>query len=312
MKKTLALLLAAILVISVFGGCSGSGDKAPYDNRQKGKEIAVHVGSEPDTIDPALNSAVDGATLIVHAFEGLMKLNQNGVPVEANAVSYTVSEDRLTYTFTLRDDLKWSDGSPLTAEDYVYAWKRAAATRTAADYGYMFDVIEGYPDDLNVVAKDEKTLEVKLTNPVPYFLELVAFPTYFPVKKDVVEGSVKNGVETWATNPSTYIGNGPYKLVKWTHDSEMIFERNEHYYDAGALGPDRIRFVLMSDDNAIMSAFQNGEIIFADQIPNDEIEALRNKPEFHIQGQIGTYYISFNTQKPPLTIPRSVWHCRWR
>ncbi len=233
-----------------------------------------------------------------------MKLNEKGVPVEANAASYTVSEDKLTYTFTLRDGLKWSDGSELTAEDYVYDWKRAASTETAADYGYMFDVIEGYPDNLNVVAKDKKTIEVKLVTPVPYFLELVAFPTYYPVKKDVIEASVKDGVETWATDPATYIGNGPYKMVKWEHDSEIIFEKNEHYYDVDSLGPDRIRFVLMDDDNAILSAFQNGDILFADSLPNDEIEAWKNKPEFFIEGQLGTYYVSFNTKKAPFDNPK--------
>jgi oligopeptide transport system substrate-binding protein len=297
MKKTLAVLLTVLMLGTLLAGCSQS-------SGGKGFELAVNVGPEPDTIDPAYNSAVDGATLIIHAFEGLMTLDKDGTPVEGQAESYEVSDDGLTYTFKLRDGLKWSDGSKLTAEDFVYSWKRAAATETAADYGYMFESIEGYPDNLNVTAPDEKTVVVKLIAPTPYFLELVAFPTYYPVKKDVVEGSVVDGTETWATDPKTYIGNGPYKMVEWTHDSEIIMEKNKNYYNHKDLGPDKIRFVLMSDDVAIQSAFQNGEILFADSFPNDEIPAWREKPEFNIQGQLGTYYISFNTARAPFDNPK--------
>ena len=185
-------------------------------------EHAVHVGSEPDIIDPALNSAVDGATLIVHAFEGLMTLDKDGVPVEAQAESYTISDDGLTYTFKLRDGLKWSDGKEITAEDFVYSWNRAIDPETAADYAYMFESIAGYEEGkLEVSAPDSKTLVVKLKAITPYFLELCAFPTFYPVRKDIVEANP----DTWTLDPKTYIGNGPYMLEEWVHDSHMIYKR---------------------------------------------------------------------------------------
>lgn len=188
--------------------------------------LAVNVGPNPDTIDPALNSAVDGAVMIIHAFEGLMTLDEEGVPVPGQAERYEVSDDGKVYTFYLRDGLKWSDGEPLTAHDFVYSWNRAVSPETAADYEYMFDVIDGYEEkNLNVVAKDDKTLVVTLKNAVPYFLELTAFPTFSPVRKDIVE---EHG-DAWATKVDTYIGNGPYKLVEWVPSSHITMAQNENY-----------------------------------------------------------------------------------
>lgn len=321
--KKIALLLALVLVFSVFAtGCGASdkdsnnrGSNETTDNSNSATndkdadkqadsadgEIVVCVGPEPDTIDPALNSAVDGATLLIHAFEGLMSLDENGVPVEAQAESYTISDDGLTYTFKLRDGLKWSDGKPVVAEDYVYAWNRAVDPETAADYSYMFDVIEGYEEGkLNVEAPDDKTIVVKLKAITPYFLELCAFPTYFPVRKDIVEAEP----DAWATKPETYIGNGPYIMKEWVHDSHILFEKNPNYWNADAIIPETIKFLLMSDDNAILAAFENGDILLADSMPNDEIDAWKDREEFIIQPQLGTYYISFNTQREPLNDPR--------
>lgn len=309
-KRKLALLLACVLTTaSILTACgssnSGSGDTPasgePAASTNKGGELTICVGPEPDTIDPALNSAVDGGTLINHAFEGLMRLSPDGVTYENGVIdNVEISEDNLTYTFTLRDGLKWSDGSDLTAEDFVYSWNRAIAPETAADYAYMFECVEGYDTGkLNVVAKDAKTLEVKLIAVTPYFLELCAFPAYLPVQKAAVEA----GGEAWATDPATYVCNGPYKLVEWQHDSFMLYEKNENYWDVDSLGPDSIRFVLMEDPNAQLSAYETNELSFIDDCPTDEIAAQKENPEFHIEGQLGTYYVSFNVEKEPLNNP---------
>jgi len=308
MKKTAKLLTAVIICVLIASACTqkkgagpGASPGATTKTPAATRELTVHVGSEPDIIDPALNSAVDGATLLVHGFEGLMSLDENGVPIYGQAASYTVSGDGLTYTFKLRDGLKWSDGKPLTANDFVYAWNRAIDPETAADYEYMFESIEGYAEGkLNVTAPDDKTLVVKLVAPTPYFLELCAFPTFFPVRKDIVEANP----DGWTLDPKTYIGNGPYMLTEWVHDSHMIYKKNPNYWNASAVtGPDTLKFLLMDDHNAILAAFQNNEIAFADSMPNDEIDAWKNKPEFHIAGQLGTYYVSFNVKKAPLDNP---------
>ncbi|NLZ93532.1 MAG: peptide ABC transporter substrate-binding protein [Firmicutes bacterium] len=299
MKKTAFLLALLMLVGGVLAGCGGGGSSS--------EEIVlpVHIGSNPDTIDPALNSAVDGATLIIHAFEGLYTLDKDGVPVPAQAEKVELSDDELTYTFTLRDGLKWSDGTDLTAEDFVYSWNRAVDPETGSDYEYMFESIVGYQDaregkgKLAVKALDEKTLEVKLIAKTPYFLELTAFPTFSPVQKATVE---ENG-EQWALAPETYIGNGPYKMTEWVPSSHIVYEKNENYRDVDALGPDKIKFVLMGDPNAVLTAFEKGEILFGDDIPTEEIDTWRDKDEFYIEGQLGTYYISFNTQAEPFDNP---------
>ena len=188
MKKLFALLLALVMVVSLVacGGKSGSGEAS---------SIAVCLASEPDTLDPALNSAVDGATLIAHLFSGLAKWAQDDsgkLVIVADAAKELVEgvenpDGTVTYTYTLRDGLKWSDGKDVTAQDFEFAWKRAASEELGADYGYMFEVVDGYNEgNLNVKALDEKTLQVTLYNSVSYWNELLAFPTYFPVREDVV------------------------------------------------------------------------------------------------------------------------------
>lgn len=287
MRKLALLLILLFLLPTVLSGCGGK----PID------ELAVCIGPNPDTIDPALNSAVDGATLIIHAFEGLYTLDKTGTPIPGQALSYDLSDDGLTYTFHLRDGLKWSDGTDLKASDFVYSWNRAISPDTAADYAYIFDIIEGYKDGkLNVTAPDDKTLVVKLYNKTPYFLELTAFPTYAPVRQDLIEA---NG-DAWATKVETYVGNGPYKMSEWVPGGYIKYVKNEFYWNYKNLGPADIKFVLMDDDSAILNAFQSGGILFADSMPNDEIATWSDKPEFHKAGQLGTYYISFNVKKAPL------------
>jgi oligopeptide transport system substrate-binding protein len=327
MKRRIALFMAIIMVLTIIAsGCGKQADPnasatpsqsatpsesaAPSESapaKSSVDTLTVNVGPDPDTIDPALNSAVDGATLIIHGFEGLMTLDKNGTPVAGQAASYKVSDDGKVYTFTLRDGLKWSDGTPLKASEFVYSWNRAASPATAADYGYMFDVIAGYEDVINEVAgaklaveaPDDKTVVVTLNNAVPYFLELTAFPAYSPVREDIITA---NG-EAWATKVETYIGNGPYKMKEWVPGSHMIYTKNENYWDYANLGTDNLKFILMDDDVAILNAFQQEEILFADTMPNDEIAAWKDKPEFNLEGQLGTYYVSFNVQKAPLDNP---------
>jgi oligopeptide transport system substrate-binding protein len=274
----------------------------------------LHVGAYPDTIDPALNSAVDGATYIIHAFAGLVGYRQKAdgsLELYADcAKELPVAQERpdgkVEYVYELKDGLKWSDGSDLTAHDFVYAWNRAANPLTAADYGYMFEVVDGYaemtemdddgnlvnPDaKLNVTASDDgKTLTVVLPVDVPYFNELAAFPTYMPVKEDVVEGN-----EAWATVAETYIGNGPYKVVEFSQ-SQLIMEKNEYYHDAESVVTNKLVFAFNDDDTSTLANFQNGSYLFIDQVPNDEIKSLQEQypDEFFIEGQLGTYYVSFN------------------
>lgn len=262
------------------------------------EKVNACIGSEPDTIDPALNSTLDGATLVSHLFAGLAKWDRDEKgdviisPDCAAALPEGISNEdgTVTYTYTLKDDLKWSDGKTLTAEDFAFAWKRAASTKLGGDYGYMFEVIKGYPDNLAVNAVDEKTLTVTLTNDVPYWNELLAFPTYFPVRKDVVSN------ENWATEPSTYVSNGAYTITGWDHNSVIRLEKNRHYHEAENVTMKQINFYLSDDTNNMLVNFKNGSWQLIESVPTNEIATLKKEypQELVIAGQIGTYYVCWN------------------
>lgn len=259
--------------------------------------LRINIASEPDKIDPALNSSVDGACLVVNSFAGLYTYDQTGNPTEDLVDTTDVSEDGLTYTFTLLPDLKWSDGSELTANDFVYSWNRAVAEETAADYAYMFDVIARKDDgSLDVTAsEDGQTLTVVLGSPCAYFLDLCAFPAYYPVKQECVEAAAD-----WQTNPGAwcqdagFVSNGAYTCTAWTHDESMTYTKNPYYHKADDVKVETLQFMLSSDDTAIYAAYNAGDLDFIDTVPTDEIQSLLDNPEFVIADNLGTYYVCFN------------------
>ena len=311
MKKFLALLLAAIMVLAL-AACT-----KPGTNPNSGKDsIAVCLASEPDTIDPALNSAVNGATLLCHLFSGLAKWAQDKdgklviVPDAAKELVEGVenADGTVTYTYTLRDGLKWSDGKDVTAKDFEFAWNRAASAALGADYGYMFEVVAGYdeisaaddegkpvnPDaKLNIKAVDDKTFEVTLYNAVSYWNELLAFPTFFPVREDVVSN------ESWATEAATYVSNGPYTMTGWDHNSVITLEKNEHFVDADKITMKKIEFFLSDDENNMVANFKNGTWQLIDGVPTNEMATLKADypDEYKVVGQIGTYYVCWNVNE---------------
>ena len=262
--------------------------------------LRLNLASEPAFLDPALNSSVDGACLAANSFSGLYTYNADGVCVPACAESYTVSEDGLTYTVTLKKDLKWSDGSDLTAADFEYAWKRAASETTAADYGYMFSGFDGYPNELNVTAKDDTTLEFVLTAPCAYMEDLMAFPTFFPVKQEVVESYAdwQTSPGGWCQDAGNWVSNGAYVLTGWDHDVSMTYEKNPYWYDADNVSVEKLEYMLSADDTAIYAAYNAGDVDFIDSVPTDEIATLlaEENPEFYIVDELGTYYVAFNAK----------------
>ena len=268
--------------------------------------INVCLASEPQSLDPALNSAVDGATMIAHLFAGLAKWTEvDGVLsivadlAESLPEGVTNADGTVTYTYTLKEGLKWSNGDALTAEDFERSWKRAASAALGADYGYMFEVVKGYgtdnPEDLAVEATDDRTLVVTLNNAVAYWNELLAFPTYMPVHSSALNS------ENWATDPSTYICNGPYTMKSWEHKSKIVLEKNPEFYDAENVTMPTINCFLSDDDNLMLVKFKQGEWQLIDSIPTNEIKNLKNDPQYSSQlkipGQIGTYYVCWNINK---------------
>jgi len=270
--------------------------------------INVCLASEPQSLDPAINSAVDGASVISHLFSGLAKwgADVNGKAelqpdcIEEFTEGVKNDDGTITYTYKLKDGLTWSDGKPVTAGDFVFSWNRAAGQKLAADYGYMFDVIAGYDEmwadgatgeeKLNVEAPDDKTIIVTLKNDVPYWNELLAFPAYMPVREDVVSN------ESWATDPKTYICNGAYTISDWQHNSVITITKREDYINAADITMNEINFYLSDDNNNMLANFENGSWELIDEVPNNEISNLKDKypTEFKVEGQLGTYYICWN------------------
>lgn len=279
--------------------------------------LRMYLASEPDKLDPALNSTVDGAILAINSFAGLFTYDADQKQIPDLAESYTVSDDGLTYTFTLKDDLKWSNGDTLDASDFVYSWNRAVDPATASDYAYMFAPIKGYAEmtemdaDGNLVnpdatlavtaSEDGKTLTVELTTPTAYFLDLCAFPTYFPVYQEAVEAADPEGNNpgAWALDPGeNFVCSGAYVLTEWNHNSSMVYEKNPNYHRADEVTIERQELMLSSDETAVFAAYNDGSLDFADGVPTAEIAGLEGNPEYHVIGTLGTYYVSFNVNSP--------------
>jgi len=257
--------------------------------------LRLNLSSEPDYLDPALNSSVDGACLAANSFSGLYTYDASGVPVPACATGYEVSEDGLTYTVTLKEGLKWSDGTDLTAEDFVYSWKRAASDETGADYAYMYDNFKGFPD-IDVSAPDATTFVFTLNAPCAYMEDLMAFPTFFPVQKACVEASATPDAPGAWCQEAGFVSNGAYVCTGWDHEQSMTYEKNPYWYDADKVTVEKLEYMLSSDDTAIYAAYNAGDLDFADSVPTDEVASLLDNPEFHIVDELGTYYVAFNAK----------------
>ena len=312
-KTIMSLALSAAMVTSM---AATAPVMAAESDSTDGFNLNLCIASEPQSIDPALNTAMDGSVMCHHMFEGLVKWADDGegnavtVPGQAESWDKETNDDgTVTYTVHLRDGIKWSDGQAVTAGDFEYSWKRLANPETAADYNYMLDGVvnaneiiagEKDPDELAAKALDDKTFEVTLVNDLNYFEELCAFPAMMPVREDIIE---KAG-DQWTFDTATYISNGAYKLKEWTHNSQIVVEKNENYYDVENLGPETITFKLMDDQNAMLSGFNSGELDFIEDVPQAEIANLIASGDMKIVDYIGTYYVCFQTQKAPFDDPR--------
>ena len=293
-KRVISVLLAALMTVSM---CAGTVMSVAAEEAE-GKQLSVQVGPDPETIDPALNSAVDGGNMILHAFECLLTVDQEGNIAPGQAETWEVSEDGLTWTFHLREGLKWSDGTDLTAKDFEYSWKRVCDPELAAPYAEtVLGMVEGFDaaidgdlDALGVTAVDDLTLEVKLATNCPYFDSLAAFATLSPVQQATVEA---NG-DAWAVDAATFISNGPFYISEWVPGSHIIMSKNENYWNADAIKLGSIKWNLIEDANAAYSAYQSGDVLMIKDVPTEEIPSLEGSEEFYVDPIIGTYYISFN------------------
>lgn len=301
-RKLLLLALAAVFATSVFSGCGT--DSATNKNEMV---IKATFGNEPETLDPGKATGVPEATYLGELFEGLTSLDKDGQPVAAAADKWDVSEDGLTYTFHLRDS-KWSNGDPVTAADFEFAWKRTLSPELASEYAYMLYPVKGAEeynknggsaDNVGVKAIDDKTLEVKLANPTAYFLSICSHQSAFPVNKKIVEAD-----KEWASNPEKLIGNGPFKLQSWEHNSKLTVVKNDVYWDKDNVKVSRIEMPLLDNMSTATSMFDNGELDLVLDPPVTDVDRLKKEGKVVMEKNVGTYYYELNTKMAPFDNPK--------
>jgi oligopeptide transport system substrate-binding protein len=289
--------LAGCGVFQPEGGQSGASNG--------GGNIAVNLQDSIRGLDSAVTTDEVSANVLVNCMEGLQRLDGNDEPVPGQAESVDVSEDGLVYTFTLRDGIRWSDGSPVTSEDFRYAWLRAMDPETASQYAYIiaqfvkggaaFNSGEGSSKDVAVEAPDEKTLRVTLEAPAPFWLGLTSFYTYYPQK----QGFVEEQGEGYAQSLDALLFNGPYSLSDYNPSQGVTFVKRDDYWDADNVGIPRVQGRIVKEVDTAVNLFEAGDLAVT-QISQEYVDEYRGQPPFYQQTQFSTYYLVFNEESLPI------------
>ena len=310
------MFLAFTLLLS---GCfSGQPEKpaSPKPNEEKPAEpqrkvLRLNNNEEPGALHPGKAQGTHDSWILEHAFEGLTKKTPEGEIVDGMAEKWDVSDDGLTWTFQLKDGMKWSNGDPVTAEDFEYAWKYVLNPKTASEYAYQLYYLAGaeeyntseneddYPDleeKVGVKAKDEKTLEVTLAQQTPYFLDLTSFYTYYPISKKAQEAN-----PDWALEAESYVSNGAFKLTEWKHKESLKLEKNENYYDKDKIKLDEVQFVIIDNEDTAWQMYQADELDLVYPLPQDVQGQLvsSGNAEFNNGPDLAVYYYNLNNDVKP-------------
>lgn len=300
-QKILALLLAMLLLLTLGTGCrkSGSADLV----------LRYVLEAEPATLDPAKSTAIPEALVELQIFEGLTRLDAKDQPVPGAAEKWDISADGLKYVFYLRSNAKWSNGDPVTAHDFEFAWKRALSPELAAETAYMLFPVKNAQaynekkttaDQVGVKALNDSTLEITLEKPTAYFLSLTAFHTFYPVHRQTVIANP----DKWAINVATVIGNGPFKITKWTHIGKIEFVRNDQYWDTAAVRLEKMEWPISDSQTTRLSLVENNQADIMVEPPVVEHERLTQAGLLKVSPYLGIYYYEFNTQKAPFDNPQ--------
>ncbi|WP_436374498.1 peptide ABC transporter substrate-binding protein [Cytobacillus sp. BC1816] len=308
MKKFLSLLLAGVLLF-VMAACTAnenagketdSKDDGKKEEESAEKVLYLNNGQEPTSFDPPIGFDSVSWSALNNLMEGLTRLGQDHEPEAAIAEKWDISEDGKTYTFHIREDAKWSNGDPVTAGDFEFAWKRLLNPDTgssAAFLGYFIEGGEAYnngegsADDVKVKAVDDKTFEVTLVSPQAYFLSVITNPAFFPINEKVATENPK-----WFAEAESFVGNGPFNLTEWEHDSHFVMEKNDQYWDAETVKLDKIHWAIIDDTNTEYQMYQSGELDVSD-VPSELSEQLLG--EAKVEDQAGDYFYRFNVNMEP-------------
>jgi oligopeptide transport system substrate-binding protein len=311
----LALIAASLALVAA--GCGGDDNESAGTGATTGtaggneaadQTITVNWGTEPPSLDPGLATDVTSGNILLNIMDPLVKLDEDLKPVPNAAESFETSDDGLTVTYHLRDGLKWTNGDPVTAGDFEYSWKRTVSPELGADYAYQFYGIKGaqeynscdpkkddcaaLKDKMAVKAVDDKTLEVTLTTPQPWFLQQSAHHSFLAVNKKAVE----QFGDKW-TEAANIVTNGPFKLQKWQHNSAIDLVKWDQWRDADKVKLTRVNGRMITDGITSVQAFEAGEIdVIYQGLPPDEISRLKETPEYEQYPALGTYYYGVNVK----------------
>ncbi|MBK3495163.1 peptide ABC transporter substrate-binding protein [Viridibacillus sp. YIM B01967] len=311
-KKKNYLLLTFLAMISlVLAACNFGGETSKDDDKGKDggdkaktKELNLVIPSEPPSMNPQLVTDSTSGALITSVFEGLTRLNKEAKAENAMAEDIKISKNKLTYTFRLRD-AKWTNGDPVVAGDFEYAWKFALNPDNASEYatqlyyvkgGEAYNKGKGSADDVAVKAVDEKTLEVTLENPTPYFLELTSFYTYMPVNQKVAEAN-----KDWSTEAGKdYVTNGPFTFDDWKHDTSVTLKKNADYWDAATVKLDQVNISMVEKEAVAVQKFKAGEIDYLgppyQNVALDSIDEFKKNNTLNIMDVSSVYWYKLNTK----------------
>lgn len=310
-KKFLLLTVLAVFSL-VLAACGFGGEKSDNssssdgskDSGSKAKELNLAITSEPPSLNPGLAEDTTSSAILINVFEGLTVSDAEGKPTPGMAEKWEISDDKKTYTFHLRD-AKWSNGDPVVAGDFEYAWKWALNPDNLSAYSSIFYPIKGAQayhqnggsaDDVGIKAEDDKTLVVTLENPTPYFLELTGFKTYLPVNKKVTEANK----QWYADAGENYVTNGPYKLSDWQHDASITLTKFEDYWDASNVDVDTVNIAMIEKEPTVATNFKSGSLDYIgapfQTVDLNAIDGFKKDGSLRIKDQASIYWYKFNTK----------------
>lgn len=322
MLRRFLLLLLTMLTVAVLAACTtgDSGGEADGEEAEPAEEsestsetetetesdgekiLYVNNGEEPSSFDPSIGFDSLSWTPLNNLMEGLTRLDEDSVPQAATAEDWDISDDGLTYTFYIREDANWSNGDPVVAKDFEYAWKYMLDPDTGSPAAFLAYFIEGgeaynegngTADDVNITAIDDKTLEVVLEAPTGFFLDLLTNPAFFPINHKVAEEN-----PNWHAEADTFVANGPFMLETWEHDSHMVFAKNEEYWDVDSVNLDKIHWAMVNAENTQYQMFESGELDLA-SIPAELSDELIDGDNVYIGDQGGLEFYRFNVNEEP-------------
>lgn len=305
MKKAISVL-SILMMLVLSAACTATKESGNEDRKgnQDGDEKVLYLnnGEEPTSFDPPIGFNAVSWNALNNLMEGLTRLGKNHEPEAAAAENWEVSDDGKVYTFFIREDAKWSNGDDLTASDFVYAWKRLLDPETASGAAFLgyfieggeaFNTEKGTADDVKVEAVDEKTFKVTLTSPQAYFLSVITNPAFFPIN----EKTAKENPE-WFAEAESFVGNGPFILSEWKHDSHMIMKKNPEYWDADSVNLDKVNWAMVNDTTTEYQMYTNGELDTSD-VPPEMSGQLIKEDKVKVEEQAGLYFFRFNVEKEP-------------